>query len=275
MNEIKSRPMKNSLPILPCRAAPFMSLPLAFALALFATTALAQEKLAEGDLSERMKGDAGAAIYASTNPVTSDGTTLVAVPYFYFDYGRFFARFDTFGFKTLPLGYGHLEVVGRINLDGYSTDNATLRGLDARQNSVPLGIGTFQETPIGGFFLNAFYDANQSGSRLYEVIYASEFEVGSSTVYPMLGIEHFSRRYTQYFYGVSPAEAGRSRFPAYAPKATTTPMLGFVWEAPVAGDWMMSLYALRRWLGPAIRNSPLVNTRLQDEAFIALSYRYK
>lgn len=237
---------------------------------LFSATALAEE-----ELPNRIQGDVGGTIYMSTNPVKGDGSTVIAVPYVYFDYGRFFARFDTFGFKTLPLGYGYVEVVGRINLDGFQTNNPTLRGLGERKNSLPLGIGTFQVTPIGGFFLNAFYDASQSHGKLYEVIYAGQFNAGNTVVYPMFGFEHFSAQYTRYFYGVSPTEAARSSYPVYTPKATTTPMLGFAWDVPVAGDWNANIYMLRRWLGSAISQSPLVNTRLQDEAFVSLSYRYK
>ncbi len=247
-----------------------VSLALALALVLISATALADE-----EFPDRIQGAVGGAIYACNNPVRSEGTTLIAVPYGYFDYGRFFARFDTFGVKTVPMGYGHLEVMGRVNLDGFRSNNSTLRGIDSRENSLPLGIGTFQETPIGGFFANAFYDANQSHGRLYELIYVAEFEIGESTVYPMIGMEHFSARYTRYFYGVSPTEAGRSVYPVYAPKATTTPMLGFVLEVPIVGDWNVDIYALRRWLGPSIHHSPLVNTRLQDEAFVSLSYNYQ
>ena len=107
------------------------------------------------------------------------------------------------------------------------------------------------------------------------MIYAAEFDLGKNVVYPMIGIEHFSARYTRYFYGVSPTEAGRSIYPVYTPAATTTPMLGFVLEVPVVGDWNVDIYVLRRWLGPAISHSPLVNTRLQDEAFVSLSYSYQ
>ncbi len=237
---------------------------------LVSATVLADEE----EFPNRIRGDVGGAIYACTNPVRGDGNTVIAVPYAYFDYGRFFARFDTFGIKTLPLGYGYLEFSGRINLDGYRTNTPVLRGIAERKNSIPLGIGTFQETPIGGFFLNAFYDANQSHGILSELIYVAEFDMGGYVVYPMIGIEHFSAGYTRYFYGVSPAEAGRSVYPAYAPAATTTPMLGFVLEVPVVDDWNATIYMLRRWLGPAIHNSPLVGTRLQDEAFVSLSYRY-
>ncbi len=243
---------------------------LAATLFLLSATALAEE-----ELPNRIQGDVGGAIYACTNPVKGDGNTVIAVPYGYFDYGRFFARFDTFGIKTLPLGYGYLEFSGRINLDGFRPNNSILRGISERKNSLPFGIGTFQETPIGGFFLNAFYDANQSHGRLYELIYAAQFDVGKNVVYPMIGIEHFSAEYTRYFYGVSPTEAGRSVYPVYAPAATTTSMLGFVLEVPVVGNWNVDIYMLRRWLGSGISHSPLVNTRLQDEAFVSLSYSYQ
>lgn len=248
-----------------------VSFTLAITFVLFSVTAPAEE-----EFPNRIAGDVGGAIYTSTNPVKGDGNTLIAVPYGYFDYGRFFARFDTFGIKTLPLGYGYLEFAGRINLDGYRTRNhPILRGIEERRNSIPLGIGTFQLTPIGGIFLNAFYDANQSHGILSELIYVAEFDIGEDkVVYPMMGIEHFSARYTRYFYGVSPAEAGRSIYPVYAPAATTTPMLGLVLEVPVVGDWNANFYMLRRWLGPAISHSPLVNSKLQDEAFVALSYHY-
>ena len=237
---------------------------------LFSVTAQAEE-----EFSERIQGDVGGAVYMGNNPVRSDSNTLVAIPYAFFDYGRFFARFDTFGIKTLPLGYGHLEVVGRISLDGYQTNNSILRGIGERKSSLPLGIGTFQETPIGGFFINVFYDVNRSHGRLSELIYAGEFNAGNTVMYPLFGFEHFSARYMQYFYGVSPTEAGNSIYPAYSPKGATNTMMGLAWEVPVVENWYANIFMSRRWLGSAISQSPLVHRKLQDEAFISLSYRYK
>lgn len=230
---------------------------------------------AEDVLPNRLQGDVGVAVYQCTNPVNSVGNTQLAVPYAYFDYGRFFARFDTLGVKTLPLGYGYLEVIGRVNLDGFRTHHTALRGINERKNSLPMGIGTFQETPFGGIFLNAFYDVNHSQGQLYELIYAGKLDVGNVVVYPMLGMEHFTAQYTRYFYGVSAAESKSSLYPAYVPTANTNTMLGMVLEIPVANDWNVNLYMMRRWLGSAITQSPLVNTRTQDEAFFSLSYRYK
>lgn len=231
--------------------------------------------LAEDEFSNHIQGDVGGAVYMGNNPAKSDGNTLVAIPYVFFDYGRFFARFDTFGIKTLPMGYGHLEIVGRISLDGYQTNNSILRGISERRSSLPLGIGTFQETPIGGFFMNVFYDANRSHGRLSELIYAAEIKAGNTVLYPMAGLEHLSAQYMRYFYGVSTTEASNSIYPAYTPKGTTTSMLGLAWELPVVENWYANIYMSRRWLGSAISQSPLVDRNRQDEAFISLSYRYK
>lgn len=235
---------------------------------------LSNISFAEENLPNRIRGDLGGAVYIGSNPAIGTKATQLVVPYTYFDYGRFFARFDTFGVKTIPLGCGYVELLARINLDGYQTDHPVLQGVRGRKNSLPLGIGTFQETPFGGFFLNAFYDANRSHGQLYELIYAAKFNVGDAVVYPMLGFEHFTSQYTQYFYGVSPEEAKNSAYPVYTPGANTTKMLGMVWELPVAAHWNINVYMMRRWLGSAITQSPLVNTRLQNEGFFSLSYRY-
>jgi outer membrane protein len=94
-------------------------------------------------------------------------------------------------------------------------------------------------------------------------------------VYPMFGFEHFSADYTRYYYGVSPTEAKNTLYPVYSPKANTNTMLGMAWEIPVTQNWNVDVYMMRRWLGAAITQSPLVNTRTQDEAFFAFSYHYK
>ncbi len=236
---------------------------------------LAPEAAAEEELANRMQGDLGAAAYGNHSPIRGDANRALLAPYGFFDYGRFFARIDTVGIKTVPLGYGYLEIAGRIKFDGYQTNTAALRGISERKNSVPLGIGSFQVTPIGGFFLNAFFDVNVSRGSMYEVIYAAEIEVGRGAIYPEAGFEHYSGNYTRYYYGVSTTEAAARGYRTYAPSAATTPLLGLMLEIPVRGNWYTGLFLRRRWLGAAISNSPLVDSNHQDTAFLSLNYRYK
>src|ERR1019366_1750926 len=102
-----------------------------FPLALF----LSANAFASGDLMNSMQGDLGLFANVSSSPIKGVGNSGTLLPYAYFDYGRVFTRIDTFGVKTVPVGYGYLELVGRIQLDGYQTAGiAELKGINDRQN---------------------------------------------------------------------------------------------------------------------------------------------
>ncbi|MCJ0763752.1 MipA/OmpV family protein [Variovorax terrae] len=229
---------------------------------------------AQAPLADRLTGDVGGAAYITPSPVRGVSDTAIALPYAYADWGRFFARVDTLGVKTLPLGYGYLELAARISFEGYRADAASLRGISDRRNPLPIGIGTYQETPLGGFFLNAFYDTASRGALL-EASYAAELPAGRWTFYPQIGVERRSARYVSHLYGVTSAESAASGYAAYAPGASTTPVLGLAAEVPLGGPWLLSLQWRRKWFDAAVRNSPLVNSRMQDTGLIALAYRFK
>jgi MipA family protein len=226
-------------------------------------------------LTEKLTGDVGAGAFLTQSVIRSkDGKTSV-LPYAFFDYGRFFARVDTLGFKTMQLGSGYLEVAGRVSQDGWRADTAALAGLFERKTSIPLGLGTFQKTPYGGFFLNAFVDANKSHGALLDATYAAQFKLGSWSFYPQLGLEYRNAKYNNYFYGVSPAESAASGYAAYNAGASTTPMLGLVADVPLSEAWVLNLQLRHRWLGSNVYNSPLVSRKTQDTGFVAVSYRFK
>lgn len=237
--------------------------------------ARAQTIPAASDLPLRIDGDIGGAAYYTRSIVRDNSEPASVLPYAYFDYGRAFVRIDTFGIKTARLGYGYLELAGRITLDGFKTDTAGLRGLGNRKNSMPLGIGSFQETPVGGFFLNAFHDVNQSHGNLYEAIWAGEWQHARLTVYPQLGAEYLSKAYVGYYYGVSTTEAGSSRFTAYQPGGAFNPFLALLGDTDLGNNYHLNFYLRHKWLAGAMHDSPLVGSRAMDTAFMSLSYRFK
>lgn len=238
---------------------------------LLSTRALATE-----DFTNSLEGDLGTFTNIAPSPIKGASSSASLLPYAYFDYGRVFTRIDTVGVKTLPLFYGHLEVVGRIKYDGIQTiDNPQLRGINDRQNSVPVGLGTFQLTPLGGLFLYAMYDTNQSRGGIYEATYVAAVPLGKMTIYPQIGIEHYSSDYTRYYYGVSATESLASGYAAYTPTAATNGMLSAMFEVPISGGWLANFYLKRKWLGDAITASPLVRTQFEDSGFAAIVYRFK
>ncbi len=240
--------------------------------AILAAPVLAEEKPeADDPLPNRIQGDIGMLVDKEFSPIKGEKVRILPAPFAYFDYGRMFARLDTFGVKTLPLGYGYLEIAGRVKFDGYNTaDNAALQGIAGRQNSLPLGLGTFQLTPIGGFFFYALHDINRSHGNLFEADYVAEAKLGEATLYPEVGVEYYSGQYTRYYYGISQAESAASGYAAYSPAAAAVPFLSLWLEVPVAKSWNADFYLRRKWLGSAIANSPLVGSGHADAGFIAL-----
>lgn len=222
-------------------------------------------------LPDHISGDLGVLAGSERIPVKNVHDPGGVMPFAFFDYGRLYARLDTFGIKTLPIGYGYLELAARVEFDGYtSVGNPALRGITNREDSIPLGIGTFQLTPIGGFFLYALHDVNRSGGNIYEITYAAELDFNGLSLYPEGGVLRYSSAYTRYFYGVSAAEAAASGYAVYAPGAASTPYLGMLVEKTIVPHWKADVYWERKWLGAGIADSPLVDVRYCDTAFVAL-----
>jgi len=190
-----------------------------------------------------LTGDVGGAVYGTQSVIRSKGNETRLLPYGFFDYGRLAVRVDTLSLKTVKFGYGYLELAGRVSQDGWRADTAALSGLKDRKTPIPLGIGTFQETPYGALFLNAFVDANKSHGTLLEATYA--------------------------------AESAASGFSVYNAGASTAPVLGLGVDVPLGEPWTLTMQLRRKWLDSSVRNSPLLSRRTQDTGFIAVSYRFR
>lgn len=254
----------------------YRALPLALAALTFGVHAQQTGAATTDDpLPMRLIGDVGIGI--DNAPPVARGQThaLSAVPYANFDYGRVFARLDTFGVRTLQAGYGYLELVGKFNEDGYTPARTALGSLDHRKTSVPLGVGTLQVTPVGAFFVNVFRDVDKSKGNIADLIYAAEFDTGPLAIYPQAGVEYQSSAYTRYFYGVSGDESRRSGLAAYRPGSATNPFLALFAEMHVSGNWYVNANVRRTWLGSAVADSPLVPRHTVDTGLVAVSYRFK
>jgi MipA family protein len=229
---------------------------------------------AQSELSERLVGNIGGSVYKIQSAVRGVNDRTEVLPFAYFDYGRFFARDDTFGVKVTSLYDGYLEVVGRASFEGFRTTSTNLTGIKKRSDPLPLGIGTFQETPMGGIFLYAFHDMSSSGSLL-EATYAAALDFRGGTVYPQIGVEHRSMRYVRHLYGITPAESGLSGYSKYVPGSSTTPFLCLALDVPINIVWALNVQWRREWFDASISKSPLVGRSRQNSILLALSHSFK
>lgn len=232
-------------------------------------------RAADEEFPSVLEGDIGLGGYYTRSIIRDGSDMLSMLPYADFNYGRVFARVDTLGVKTLKLGHGHLELIGRVSQDGFSTDKPGLQGLESRENSLPLGIGTLQVTPIGGFWINAFHDVHRSRGDWFEATYGGEFALRRVTFYPLLGAEYQSRDYVRYYYGISSQEAANSQYAAYQPAGSFNDFIGLIVDIGLTEEYHLNCYVRRKWLGDAIRSSPIVSRGYLDTGYLALSYRFK
>ena len=191
-------------------------------------------------------------------------------PYIYGDYGRWYGRVDTFGYKAMPLGYGHLELSTRISFEGYRPIQP---GLQKRGAPHLLGLGTFQETPWGGLFAYAFKDT-VSGGHMLDFTYAAEFHLGRLAVYPEAGITRRSASYVQHLYGVNAQQAAASGVGIYAPGGSNVPNAGWAMEYPINDHYKWVGEVKRRWLDASMNQSPLVMRKTQDSFLLSLNRVY-
>jgi outer membrane scaffolding protein for murein synthesis (MipA/OmpV family) len=213
-------------------------------------------------------GDVGIGSITTQGRIRGDHTTTDAVPYLNFDYGPVFARIDTVGVKTLPLGYGNLEIVGQYRGDGYKVSP-----MQRRDDSVPIGLGTMQITPFGAFGLNALYDFGKSNGTLVQARYLAEFPFGRVTIYPELGAEYQNKAYTGYYYGTTGLDdtaLGRS----YSPGAAFNPYFGLLVETKLTDKLYLNAYFKETTLDHTLAKEPFGPPRDRAALLLALAYRF-
>jgi outer membrane protein len=243
-----------------------MRLAAALALALLAAGARAQA----APWPARLSGDLGLSAGRTQALAPGARARTWALPYAYADFGRLFVREDTFGVRLVPLGWGALELAGRLSTEG---EDSAGGGFPRRPNPRPVGLGTFQETPWGGVFADAFVDTVSGGTRL-EASYAAALDVGPATIYPQAGVARLDARYGRHLYAVDAAQALAAGTRAYAPGPSAVPMAALSGEWRLAPHWVLVGHAQRQWFGRAIADSPRVGARAQTTALLALARRF-
>ena len=209
------------------------------------------------DEASHYVGDLGVGVERTQPSAPGARARTWALPYAYGDWGRLFVREDTFGAKLVPVGWGALELVGRVSTEGTDADGP---GLAHRTNPRPVGLGTFQETPWGGVFADAFVDT-VSGGSLLEASYAAELPLGPVTVYPQAGVTRRSARYEAHLYDVH--------------AASTTPVLQLSSELPFADHWVVTAHAQWEPFSRAEREGARVDAHARASALVAVAWRFK
>lgn len=229
-------------------------------------------------VAQSLDGDTGLAVLHSSSAVRGVKASTTVIPFVYADYGRWFARIDTVGVRTLDFGRGSLELVARAGQDGWRIeDDAALNGLAERKSTALIGMGTFQRTEFGAFFAHLYHDVGHSKGSLLALSAVGRFSIGRTVVYPSLSLDWRDARYNRYYQGVTADEAAAhpAALHAYQPTDAVVPKLGLLVDWPVSGPWHLLGSASVRALPSELKHSPLVQRSTEHTLLIAGVYRWK
>jgi len=219
-------------------------------------------------------GEIGGLVASSNALIHGAQNKTSVMPYVYGDFGRFFARVDTLGFKLQPWGAGQLELVARVSTEGFKSGHTDHPGAGDRSAPLPIGLGTFQRTAWGGLMAYAMHDT-PSGGQFGELNWAAQLDIGTVKLYPQLGMQYRSAEYVRHLYGIHSTQAQATGLSVYRPGMSVSPMATLQAAVPWSGPWTLQLQTRYRHLDGAIANSPLVRRSSDVSGFAALTYTVK
>lgn len=211
---------------------------------------------------------------AVTNPgYVGYDRQITPFPLVFYHNGRFF--FAGFSAGYLIAGDRHVRlaaiVVPQINRLKAS-DSPQLAGIQTRQWSIEGGFGLDVSEDWGNFRVSLLHDLlDRNNGTESNLGYDYPFHVGGWTLSPGLGVRWQNAAMTDYYYGVSPAEAIPGR-PAYSPGSALSPYVRLGLSTKLSEHWQFRSFLEYTRFGSAIHDSPIVDRSGSPTFFIGFTY---
>jgi MipA family protein len=171
-----------------------------------------------------------------------------------------------------------LNLRADLLLQGYKdSDAAIFTGMAQRKPSLLVGVGSKFLTPLGQLWLEAGMDVSghSKGLRTEAGIgwrLDTHSALGKWSLSPYASVQHNNAKLTNYYYGVTSAEAIAGRT-AYDAGSATNFNLGLSASTDLSPNLSLVLGARYRGYGANIRNSPLIDNNSGLSGSASVLYR--
>lgn len=163
------------------------------------------------------------------------------------------------------------------SFDPTKSSNAQMRQLNKREFSVGAGLqGSLLLKSLGLFnvrLLRAFFGGN--GGYYAEASYTTMFSKGlgdvSLSFIPSTGIQYYSNKLANYYYGISAVEASKSGLAAYTATADYQPFISAAVMGTVKGRYRAYVSTRMSYLPNSVANSPIIGKRYNFTTTLMLS----
>lgn len=205
---------------------------------------------------------------------------ITAVPLLLYDNNRFYLEGTDAGFYPYK-DNKHWVRAGisydRQHYNSKDAKTAALQSLNKRQSSVNAQVSYMYISAIGGIETKLATDIlGRSNGQTVSLAHRSKFELldNKLTVYPKAGITWHSKKYNDYYYGISDKESLQSGIHSYDAKAGFSPFVA------VSGKYMFtdkigSFANVRHdWLSSSQKNSPMTDGKTETFFNVGLTYDF-
>ena len=228
----------------------------------------------------------GAGPYFQTQPYRGASTIIVLSPVIFYDNGILYARWTRFGLYF----YGHkaskkagdnyswgFSFTAQPRPNGYKpSDSSSLAGLDEKKTSFEGGLAF---TIYGNDkYLEAMLLTDMLGrydSYIAEVEAGMKQKLGDFTFYPSIIGVYESRKFTDYYYGISAAEAARTPYSIYEPSGGLRIAAQTYISYPIIKNWSAFFNLRVDRLTNNAKNSPIVSDSLMYSGLASVIYTFK
>lgn len=233
-----------------------------------------QEQLAKAAATDAGSGWILGAGVAVTNPgYVGYSRQVTPLPLVFYHYGRFFFAGFAGGYLLDNGEHYRLALVVTPTLNRLkASDSPQLAGIQSRQWSLAGGANLETFGDWGHLNIGLFHDLlDRNNGTSANLGYRFPFHAGDWTLSPGFGLRWEDSNLTDYYYGVSPAEAIPGR-PAYSPGSATSPYVGFGVSTSISEHWQFRGDLSYQRFGAAIHDSPIVDRSGSPTIFIGFVY---
>lgn len=248
--------------------------PALLALLALAVSAHANEEESDSHLSLGIGAGYNSGIYKDY-----DSSRWGAVPLLHYEDQHFYLDGGSAGVKlynsenqalTLGAGFSGNEFKPNRSRD------TRLQQLDKRKSGVSANLGYSLDTDYGSLQTGITQDiSGKSKGTQMDAQYGYTWEVSPQfAITPAVGATYASKKYNQYYYGVSAQEAARSGLPAYNAKGGINPDIDLSAQYQISPHISTFAGARAEQLSGAVKDSPMTDKKTEYSGMVGATYNF-
>jgi outer membrane protein len=218
----------------------------------------------------------GAMQRVQSSPYKGAATGYDLVPLYLYEGERVYLHSTRLGLKLFKQPASRFDLLLDYRFEGHPYDEtpAILTGMPKRNPSVDLGLGYRHRANWGNLDAEFLHDVGSAshGSEL-KIGYSYDWQAGRLHLRPSVTVSRRSANLNNYYYGVETEHANLQR-PAYLPGAGVDWSLGLYGYYEMTQRWRLLGGVGVNFLDKTVRNSPLVEQRVQPSALVGAAYDF-